>query len=85
MTGLPVISLKQHPDAQSLAQPLYDACTQSGFFYVTDHGIPESLTSSMFSLMRQFFAQSTQSKAECPFDTKSGLVRLLVAIRKLVG
>jgi isopenicillin N synthase-like dioxygenase len=40
-TDIPVIDLRDEPDAVSLA--IHAACRRHGFFYVVGHGIDESL------------------------------------------
>ncbi|MCJ1484801.1 hypothetical protein MMC06_004974 [Schaereria dolodes] len=39
---------------------LYDACINHGFFYLTNHFIPSSLTDRILSLARHFFIESTE-------------------------
>jgi isopenicillin N synthase-like dioxygenase len=43
------------------AQALHTACNTHGFFYLTNHGIPAALTTSILSLARQFFLNTSPS------------------------
>jgi len=45
-----------------VAKQLGDACWESGFFYVTGHGVAEGLQRRLQELSRQFFAQSLEEK-----------------------
>jgi isopenicillin N synthase-like dioxygenase len=43
-TSIPVIDISKIDstsldDRKAIAQQLYDSCSTSGFFYVTDHGV----------------------------------------------
>lgn len=42
-------------DKQSVADAIGSACEGIGFFYLTDHGIPKSVTDNVFKAARQFF------------------------------
>lgn len=43
------------PAQQTTARALHAACTTHGFFYLTGHGIPATLTADILSLARTFF------------------------------
>jgi len=43
------------PAQQTTAHALHAACTTHGFFYLTGHGIPATLTADILSLARTFF------------------------------
>lgn len=61
MSNLPIISL----DSPTLAKDLYSACKDVGFFYLTDHGIPQAFLDSIITQSRQFFLEaSADEKAE---------------------
>ena len=45
-----------------VATQLGRACRDTGFFYVSDHGIPESLLAGIFENARTFFAQPAAAK-----------------------
>ncbi len=65
-TSIPVIDLGQFSGSpqqkKQLAEVLYQACTVSGFFYVTGHGIDTSLQKRLESLSAEFFRQDELSK-----------------------
>jgi isopenicillin N synthase-like dioxygenase len=46
------------------AKQIGEACRQSGFFYITGHGIDEALQQRLESLSRKFFAQPLEKKLE---------------------
>jgi isopenicillin N synthase-like dioxygenase len=60
MTGLPVIDvaplLKQDGGAAHTAEQIAAACRESGFFYVTGHGVPDELIARLDESSRAFFA-----------------------------
>jgi isopenicillin N synthase-like dioxygenase len=47
---------------KACAQEILNACTHTGFFYLTNHGIPASLTDTILSQGRDFFLNSTQEE-----------------------
>lgn len=53
--SLPVISLT----SPNLANELYAACLEHGFFYLTDHGIAPSILENILDLARRFFLDSS--------------------------
>lgn len=68
MTSIPVIDLTEltaGDEEQALPQTaaqLGQACRESGFFYVTGHGISSELQDRLEQLSRQFFAQNDEAK-----------------------
>src|SRR5688572_9742070 len=46
------------------AEQIDAACRESGFFYVVDHGVDESLCRRLEALSREFFAQSESQKMQ---------------------
>jgi isopenicillin N synthase-like dioxygenase len=46
------------------AQQIGAACRESGFFYVVNHGVDETLCQRLEALSREFFAQSESRKME---------------------
>ncbi|WP_199336813.1 isopenicillin N synthase family oxygenase [Oscillatoria sp. FACHB-1407] len=46
----------------AVAQQIGKACRESGFFYITGHGIDEGLQQQLEQLSRDFFAQAVDSK-----------------------
>ncbi|PLB50347.1 2OG-Fe(II) oxygenase family oxidoreductase [Aspergillus steynii IBT 23096] len=49
-------------ERKKLAGQIYDACTNVGFFYIKNHGIPEDLISELHSVTRRFFSLSDDQK-----------------------
>jgi isopenicillin N synthase-like dioxygenase len=62
VTALPVIDLSD--PLPQVARAIGAACRDSGFFYVTGHGVPDSLLARLESLSRQFFALPLEAKLE---------------------
>ena len=60
LQSVPVLDLSR-PEAE-VAPLLHKACVESGFFYVTRHGIPEELLEAMFDRSRAFFALPMDAK-----------------------
>ncbi len=48
--------------ASTVAAQLHQACCEHGFFYLTGHGIDESLQQRLEQLSHQFFAQDLEAK-----------------------
>jgi isopenicillin N synthase-like dioxygenase len=59
-TGIPIVDLADDP-AQVLAQ-LVEACTDTGFFGVTGHGVPAATITDTFAAARGFFALGADEK-----------------------
>ena len=55
----PLISGDNETD---VVEGLQRACTDNGFFYITDHGISRSLLTELELLSREFFARSEETK-----------------------
>ncbi|KAK1142549.1 hypothetical protein N8T08_007524 [Aspergillus melleus] len=49
-------------DRQKLAGQVYDACTNVGFFYIKNHGIPEELITEAQSMARRFYSLPDDQK-----------------------
>jgi isopenicillin N synthase-like dioxygenase len=47
-----------------IAAELGRACRETGFFYIRNHGVADSLTSGIFNVARTFFAEPTAAKQE---------------------
>lgn len=57
MSKIPIIDIGSYSlDKQKIAKELDEACTTSGFFYVSNHGISPELIDQMKKLSAQFFA-----------------------------
>jgi len=69
MTEVPVIDVgaMRGADARArrrLAQEVYDACHDLGFFYIVNHGVPTSAIEDIFDAARQFFSLPLSEKME---------------------
>lgn len=69
MSSLPVISLtglssSDPKERLATAAELGHACRDVGFFYVTDHGIPQTVCKGAFDLARQLFELPADDKAD---------------------
>lgn len=42
-------------DRKKIAEDIYKACSECGFFYVKNHGIPEEIITETFALLKRFF------------------------------
>lgn len=54
--------LAKNESAEYVAQQIGEACRQSGFFYISGHGIDESLQTELEKESRRFFEQSLDEK-----------------------
>lgn len=67
MTDLPIIDLsglrsESAAARRAVAAEIGRACRDIGFFYVTNHGVPDATTSGIFAAAREFFAQPASLK-----------------------
>src|SRR5262245_2893363 len=66
MTGLPVINVSSlrdpAADHAAVAAAIGAACRDSGFFYVSGHGVPSVLLNQLDALSREFFALPDDTK-----------------------
>lgn len=67
MTDIPVIDLtglrsEDHAARRAVASALGAACRNVGFFYVKNHGIPDSVARGIFDAARTLFAQPPAEK-----------------------
>jgi isopenicillin N synthase-like dioxygenase len=60
---LPILSLPSLSTPEGLAL-LSQACEETGFFHLTDHGIPTSQLSNLLNLTRTFFQTAPSSEKE---------------------
>jgi isopenicillin N synthase-like dioxygenase len=59
----------RYTDAQAaIAAQIGQACREYGFFYITGHGIDETLQQRLEQLSRQFFAQDLNTKMEIEME-----------------
>lgn len=65
-TTIPLIDISalqpMNAAASTVAAQLHEACSAHGFFYLTGHGIDETLQQRLEQLSRQFFAQNLEAK-----------------------
>ena len=54
----------QSDDRQRVAAQLRDACIQVGFFYVKNHGVPQSVIDAAFAQAQRFFALPLPEKMD---------------------
>eukprot|EP00877_Chromochloris_zofingiensis_P004722 jgi/Chrzof1/14250/Cz08g31020.t1 len=66
-SSIPVVDLSQNDEAAT-AKKVYEACTTSGFFYVSNHNVPQHLVDSMFEQNTALFALSMHKKMEMLAD-----------------
>lgn len=57
-----ISSLRRGDDPTAVARALRAACVESGFFYVSGHGVPAGLLPRLESLSRAFFARPLEEK-----------------------
>lgn len=71
-SDVPVIDvapLVRHTAERSrTAEQVGSACRESGFFYVVNHGVDETLCARLEALSREFFAQSESQKMQIPMS-----------------
>ncbi|KAK5218943.1 hypothetical protein LTR72_008125 [Exophiala xenobiotica] len=73
-TQLPVIDISNgsHPDLErrkAVAKDVCNAAIKTGFFYISNHGVPDSTVGTIFDETKQFFRELTlEEKME--FDTE---------------
>ncbi|PQE24907.1 hypothetical protein CJF32_00007260 [Rutstroemia sp. NJR-2017a WRK4] len=51
-------------DRQAVADKIHEACTTIGFFYITGHGIPQSVCDNVFKLAERFFNHLPQAEKD---------------------
>ncbi|KAI3396756.1 hypothetical protein diail_11718 [Diaporthe ilicicola] len=68
-TSIPTIDLAglDSPSLEArkrIAKDIYDACSQCGFFYIENHGIPQQVITETLDLLKRFFALDPDVKME---------------------
>jgi isopenicillin N synthase-like dioxygenase len=67
-TSIPTIDLAEldGPPAvrKRIAEEIYNACHECGFFYIKNHGIPQEVISETFELLKRFFALDLDVKMD---------------------
>ncbi|WP_027852617.1 isopenicillin N synthase family dioxygenase [Marinobacterium litorale] len=76
MTSLPIVSLKglysaDAGERKAAADKLGHACREVGFFYLTDHGIPDAVFEQLFGDSAQFFALPLADKEKLSIKQSS--------------
>lgn len=61
LQSIPTIDLSLGSD--SIINAICSGCSDWGFFYLTQHGIPTSDIDKMFAIAKTFFSQSKEDKA----------------------
>jgi len=77
MREIPIIDLGPllggAPDGRAaVAQAIGEACRGIGFFYVTGHGVPQTLRQAVFDTAADFFASPEAIKRETLYSATSG-------------
>ncbi|KAI6107667.1 hypothetical protein EDD16DRAFT_1898714 [Pisolithus croceorrhizus] len=65
--SIPIIDVghaSTHEERVALAQQIRDACMNVGFFYITNHGIPEETINNILSAMQAYFNLPVETKVE---------------------
>lgn len=62
--SIPIIDLEKmysdnYDDRLALSKELFDACSNVGFFYAKNHGIPEDIVDNTFNWSKKFFHEQT--------------------------
>lgn len=53
---IPIIDFKDFETRSAeIAKEVFQACTTIGFFYVSNHGIPQDMIDSAFALVRMIY------------------------------
>ena len=69
---IPVIDVSgavNRTDIQSVAAAIYKAATDHGFFYISDHGIDQTLLDQAFAVSKDFFALPQAAKQTIAVNT----------------
>jgi isopenicillin N synthase-like dioxygenase len=61
------------PDRQRVADQIRAACTTSGFFYITNHGVPEKARQSVIHQTERFMSELSAEKKEAIHTKNSKL------------
>lgn len=59
---LDLTPLTEGGDITALARQLDEACQKTGFFYVKNHGVPESVLNAVFGATRRYFALPEEAR-----------------------
>ncbi len=70
---IPVIDISSalnSDDIESVANAIHQAATSYGFFYISNHGIPQELLDQAFAVSRDFFELHSDHKRSVAVDTQ---------------
>ena len=73
---LPVLDLGSFLDGEygardRLGEAIAQACLDTGFFYITNHGVPQSLIDDTFAQSRRFHALPLEVKQTLALDSNN--------------
>ena len=76
-SALPIVDLADSfsPDAdrrRAIAWEVHKACRDTGFFYVTNHGIPDEMLDGQLDWAQRFFALPLRAKLELVMSNDNG-------------
>ena len=78
--GIPIIDLSgfQDPNDENecikTTKSIAEACRDSGFFYVKNHGVSEQVQNSLFKALKEFFALPLEEKEKIKSRGTGGMV-----------
>lgn len=65
-TEIPTIDISQIDGSleqrKAIAREVKTACSETGFFYIKNTGVPESVTTGVFDLLKRFFELPQETK-----------------------
>ncbi|KAI6107146.1 hypothetical protein EV401DRAFT_2077351 [Pisolithus croceorrhizus] len=73
--SIPIIDIghaSTHEERVASAQQIRDACMNVGFFYITNHGIPEETIDDALSAMKAYFSLPVETKMESKLYHRQG-------------
>jgi isopenicillin N synthase-like dioxygenase len=70
MPILDLTALNHGGDLRPIAEKMRHACVTTGFFYVANHGIPESVVSGVFDATRRYFDLPIEQRMPHRMDEK---------------
>ena len=66
---------------KALSKKIYDACVDVGFFYIKNHGVPDSVMKNVFGAAKEFFELPMEDKLAIDLQKSPhfrGYTRLMV-------
>ena len=67
---LDLTPLHENTDISELAARLRHACETTGFFYISNHGVPQPVIDAVFDSTRRFFALPLEERLEIKMDDR---------------